>query len=140
MQKQFNVGDTVKYTSPHPQGRSVIGVIKAVDTTRFNYGNWNDATAGLVTGVSKELVTFNVRWDDSQLTNVYEIGDSSLKKYMRRVNKVETVLKPTESTEEMIKNLIVHLVLVNETDRACEVIEVLRKYKNDQVLKKYELK
>ena len=46
-------------------------------------------------------------------------------------------VKDSKSTEEKIKNLIVHLVAVNETDRACEVIEVLKRYLNDQVLKRH---
>jgi len=43
-------------------------------------------------------------------------------------------------TEDKIKELIVHLVQVNQTERACEVIEVLRKYVAEQTLNGYKLK
>ena len=51
MTKQFNVNDTVKYTSPCKGGGTVLGIIKSVDAARFNYGN--DKMAG-----------YNVDWSD----------------------------------------------------------------------------
>ena len=42
MTKQFNVGDTVKYTSPCKDGGTVIGVVKKVDPSYFDYGTYKD--------------------------------------------------------------------------------------------------
>lgn len=42
MTKQFNVGDTVKYTSPCKDGETVIGVVKKVDPSYFNYDTYKD--------------------------------------------------------------------------------------------------
>jgi len=64
MTKQFNVGDNIKYTSPYPPGQILIGVVKAVDTVRFSYGNnketsynvfWNDGTDGWISGRNLSL-------------------------------------------------------------------------------------
>lgn len=42
MTKQFNVGDTVKYTSPCKDGQTVLGVVKKVDPSHFNYDAYKD--------------------------------------------------------------------------------------------------
>lgn len=52
----------------------------------------------------------------------------------------DTVVKSDDITEDKIKELIVHLVQINQTNRACEVIEVLRKYVAEQTLNGYKLK
>lgn len=52
----------------------------------------------------------------------------------------DTVVKSDDITEDKIKELIVHLVQINQTNRACEVIEVLRKYIAEQTLNGYKLK
>lgn len=44
--------------------------------------------------------------------------------------KVKTTEINSDSTEDKIKELIIHLVQVNQIDRACEIIEVLKKYKS----------
>ena len=51
-----------------------------------------------------------------------------------------TVVKSDDITEDKIKELIVHLVQINQTERACEVIEVLRKYVGEQRVNGYKLK
>lgn len=87
-----------------------------------------------------------VQWQDEPEGTVYDYhySDEHLSVLMQNKKESNMKVKTTEinsdSTEDKIKDLIVHLVQANQTNRACEVIDVLRKYTNDKIAKGYELK
>ena len=69
MTKQFNVNDTVKYTSPCKGGGTVVGKVQKVNTEQFNYGHgeketgyfikWADGDSGWITGGNLSLEATN---------------------------------------------------------------------------------
>lgn len=77
-----------------------------------------------------------VQWQDEPEGTVYDYhhSDEHLSVLMQNKQKSNMEVKTTEinsdSTEDKIKELIIHLVQVNQIDRACEIIEVLKKYKS----------
>lgn len=87
-----------------------------------------------------------VQWQDEPEGTVYDYhySDGHLSILVKNKQQINAEVKTTElhkdSTEDKIKELIIHLVAVNQTDRACEVIEVLRKYVAEQTLNGYKLK
>lgn len=84
---------------------------------------------GEVQGISGNSLT--IQWKDEPIgrTFEYRYSDSSLS--IPKSPEIE--LKITEdnkdSTEDKIKELIVHLVQINQTELACCTIAVLQKYK-----------
>jgi len=87
-----------------------------------------------------------VQWKDEPEGTVYDYhySDDHLSILVKDKQQSNAEVKNTEdnkdSTEDKIKELIVHLVQVNQTERACEVIEVLRKYVGEQRVNGYKLK
>jgi len=92
--------------------------------TRVIY-TYNDGRTDIGTVVGQYTENIRVQWDDE---DECEIMDYHYNNTHITLANSASVTKDSESTEEKIKSLIVHLVAVNETDRACEVIEVLKRY------------
>ena len=103
--------------------------IKVGDEVQWN-SSTGKATKGLVRYVSQEFECFSVAWCDNSVDNSYSTTDTKLGNNLRRVIKVDESKQGNvkDSTENKIKELIIHLVQANQTERACEALEVLRKY------------
>ena len=91
--------------------------------TRVIY-RYNDGRTDLGTVVGQYAENIRVLWDAEEDGLDYHYSNPQI----MLTGSASVAIKDSESTEEMIKSLIVHLVTVNETDRACEVIEVLKRY------------
>jgi hypothetical protein len=92
--------------------------------TRVTYTH-NDGRTDLGRVVGWYCENIRVQWDNADVGDTMDYHYSNPK--IALVNSA-SVTKDSESTEEKIKSLIVHLIAINETDRACEVIEVLKRY------------
>lgn len=102
-------------------GQYVEGEVKWI-TSAGNVGvQWQDEPEGTV---------YNYHYSDGHLSTLKECKKES-----------STLVKNTEinknSIEDKLMDLIIHLIAVDQTDRACEVIEILKKYKHEITCKEY---
>ena len=107
--------------------------VKVGDEVQWNSGA--KVTEGIIKHVSQEFECFTVEWSDNSADNTYSMTDSNIRSNLRGLSKISRAEKETmksepiqDTTEDKIKELINHLVQVNQTERACEALELLRKY------------
>ena len=90
----------------------------------------------LVPGVVVGFYCENIRiqWNDAETGDImdYHYTDTCIMLESSVLNETNNTVKESSSSiEDKLKELIIHLVGVNQTELACDVIEVLKKYKHN---------
>jgi len=86
---------------------------------------------GEVQGISGNSLT--IQWKDEPINRTFEYrySDSSLSIQTSPEMELRITKDNKDSTEDKLKDIIIYLVQVNQTELACDTIVVLQKYKHN---------